>query len=137
MEASYSNHTSTAVWSRWKSIVRAIEKVHDVTEQLYQLVLKSVPTEERDEQVKKITTLLDQREQDLQNVHPPFSETDSQLFQQIVDWNETITNKFSETKKEIQLDILELKKKKSSNQQYLNPYEGVSSSDGMFYDKRK
>ncbi|WP_226670807.1 hypothetical protein [Metabacillus litoralis] len=117
--------------------MRAIEKVHDVTEQLYQLVLKSVPTEERDEQVKKITTLLDQREQDLQNVHPPFSETDSQLFQQIVDWNETITNKFSETKKEIQLDILELKKKKSSNQQYLNPYEGVSSSDGMFYDKRK
>ncbi|MBM7606230.1 flagellar protein FliT [Metabacillus crassostreae] len=117
--------------------MRAIEKVHDVTEQLFQLVSKSVPKEERDEQVKKITTLLDMREQDLKNVQPPFSQIDSQLFQQIVDWNRIITNKLSETKKEIQLDMLELKKKKSSNQQYVNPFEDVSSSDGMFYDKRK
>ena len=115
----------------------ALEKVYGVTEQLFQLMSQSIGKEERDDVIEKITSMLETRDQFLTDVHPPFTAKDKQLFDKIVVWNEVINKKFAEIKQLIQLDMTQLKKKKSSNQQYINPYQGVSTSDGMFYDKRK
>ncbi|MGM0876468.1 MAG: flagellar protein FliT [Bacillota bacterium] len=115
----------------------ALEKVYGVTEQLFQLVSQPIAKEARDESIQKITSLLDHRDQLLTDVHPPFAANEKQLFQQIVTWNEGITKRFSEIKQQIQQDMMQLKKTKTSNQQYVNPYQDVSTTDGMYYDKRK
>lgn len=115
----------------------AISQVYGVTEQLFQLVSQPVTKDNRDACIQQITSLLEKREQLLTEVHPPFAANEKQLFQQIADWNEVITSKFVEIKQHIQQDMIQLKKTKSSNQQYVNPYQHVSATDGMFYDKRK
>ena len=117
--------------------MNALEKVYGITEQLFQLVSQPLEKEARDECIREITLLLENREQFLQNIQPPFTIKDQQLFNKIVIWNEVINRKFAEIKHQIQQDMMQLKKTKSSNQQYVNPYQGISTSDGMFYDKRK
>ncbi|XQY91509.1 hypothetical protein ACNRWW_18765 [Metabacillus sp. HB246100] len=114
-----------------------MEKIHAITNQLFQFVSSSVTKEEREVFLEKVQGYLDTREQYVKSVHPPFSEKDTHLFEQVVYWDQFIMDKFFETKKLIQLDIMELKTKKKSNQKYLNPYQNLSTSDGMFYDKRK
>lgn len=137
MEAGYPNRSPTTVWSRWTSVVSQVQKVHTITEQLLQLVAKPVVKDQRDELIDQITSLLEKREQLLPGVQAPFSEEDKLFSQQIIDWNQVITAKFTDIKQQIQLDMIQLKKSKSSNQQYINPYQSVSTSDGRFYDKRK
>jgi flagellar protein FliT len=117
--------------------VNALNKVYEVTEQLFQLISQPVVKEERDECIEKISSLLEKRDQLLSDVHPPFAINEKQLVEQIVNWNEVITKKFVEIKQQIQQDIIQLKKNKTFNQQYVNPYQSISTSDGMFYDKRK
>ncbi|MDQ0231466.1 hypothetical protein [Metabacillus malikii] len=115
----------------------ALEKVYSITEQLFQLVSKSVNKDSRDEVIEEITSLLDTRDELIKAVQPPFTANDKQLYNQITTWNDIIDDKMTEIKANIQQDMMQLKKSKSSNQQYINPYQNVNSSDGMFYDKRK
>jgi flagellar protein FliT len=117
--------------------VSAFDQVYALTEQLFELVSKPFEKEERDACIQQITSLLDKREQLITDVRPPFATNEREQFQQIVLWNESITKRFAEIKQHIQKDMMQLKKTKSSNQQYVNPYQNLSTSDGMFYDKRK
>ena len=137
MEAGYSNHPSATASTRWTSVVSAVEKVHALTEQLFQLVSQSFGKDQRDDRIEKINSLIEQRELILPDIHPPFSIKEKELFQQVVQWNEVIVKKMAEIKQLIQQDMIQLKKTKTSNQQYVNPYQNISTSDGMFYDKRK
>ena len=115
----------------------AFEQVYQLSEQLYQLVLKPLAKDARDERIEQITSLLEKREQLLPKVQPPFTSEEKELFQQIRTWNDVITAKFTELKVQIQQDMIQTKKSKKTSQQYVNPYQNVSTSDGMFYDKRK
>ncbi|MFD2214817.1 hypothetical protein [Metabacillus endolithicus] len=115
----------------------SLEKVYGITEQLFQLVTRPLITEERDDLVSQINQLISTREQFISGVQPPFGPKDMQMYEQLMIWNETINEKFAFIKSQIQQDMTQLKKSKATNQQYVNPYQNVSSSDGMFYDKRK
>lgn len=115
----------------------AFEQVYQLTEQLFQLVSQPLAKDARDERIEKITSLLDKREQLLPEVQPPFTSSEKELFQKIRSWNDVITAKFAELKAQIQQDMIQTKKSKKTTQQYVNPYQNVSTSDGMFYDKRK
>lgn len=115
----------------------AFEQVYKLTEQLSRLVSMPLAKEDRDERIESIMSFLDKREQLLQGVQKPFSHQEKELFQQIIVWDQLITTKFSELKSQIQQDMVQAKKSKNSTQQYMNPYQNVSTSDGMFYDKRK
>jgi flagellar protein FliT len=137
VETGHSNDSTTAASSRWASVVTAMEKVYDVTEELFQLVSQPIGKEHRDECILNITLLLEKRAQLLTEVQPPLAATETQRFQQMITWNEVIVKRFIEIKQQIQQDMIQLKKSKASNQQYINPYQNVASQDGMFYDKRK
>jgi len=117
--------------------VSAFEQVYQLSEQLYHLVSKPLAKDARDERIEQITSLLEKREQVLSQVQPPFTSSEKELFQQILTWNDVITAKFTELKAQIQQDMIQAKKSKTTTQQYVNPYQNVSTSDGMFYDKRK
>lgn len=115
----------------------AFEQVYQLTEQLFHLVSQPLTKDARDERIEKITSLLEKREQLLPQVQPPFTPEEKELFQQIRTWNDVITAKFTKLKTQIQQDMIQTKKSKKTSQQYVNPYQNVSTSDGMFYDKRK
>lgn len=115
----------------------AFNQFYQLTEQLYHLVSQPLATDARDERIEKITSLLEKREQLLPEIKPPFTSSEGELFQHIQTWDDVITAKFTGLKTQIQQDMIQAKKSKKTTQQYVNPYQNVSTSDGMFYDKRK
>lgn len=136
MEASDSSESKAAIWSRRTSIVNAVQEVYDLTKKLFQLVENKDAIEERDHLIEKITSLLDEREQILHDVKPPFTDEERLKAAQIMKWNERVNSEFIKIKAEVQNDMAKLKQKKATTAKYTNPYQNVNI-DGMFYDKRK
>ena len=91
---------------------------------------------DRDVQIEKIQDLLDQREELLKSIQPPFSQQEQELGKQLVELNQQVEQLLQKQKLEIQQDLKQLHTQKKSNQKYTNPYESLAI-DGIFYDKRK
>lgn len=115
----------------------SIQDVYQITEQLVQLVENPIPKDNRDDFIEKITLLLSEREYVMAGVEKPVTGKEKELANKINSWNETIIENFKMIQKQIQQDMMQLKKTKTSNNQYTNPYQQLSVSDGMYYDKRK
>lgn len=95
-----------------------------------------VQQEKRDELIESINRFLDERDQLIPNVKPPYTEEQHKLGAEIVQMNVFIDTKLDLLKKEIQQDIANQKKRKTSTTKYVNPYQ-AAPADGMFFDKRK
>lgn len=117
--------------------MNSVQEIYRITEQIIKLVEKPVQQENRDSVIEMITSLLEEREKSLEHMEKPRTETEKKLAEQILLWNAIILEKFNRLKFEVQQDLIQLKKTKATNKQYVNPYQDVSLSDGMFYDKRK
>lgn len=117
--------------------MNSVQEVYRITEQIIKLVEKPVQQENRDSVIEMITSLLEEREKSLKHMEKPRTETEKKRAEQILLWNAIILEKFNRLKFEVQQDLIQLKKTKATNKQYVNPYQDVSLSDGMFYDKRK
>ena len=137
MEGSHSSKSSDAIWRRWKSIVSSLANIYMLTHDLYQLIIQSVNKDNREEMIEQINELLNKREVALQNYNPAPSINDEEVMKEISLWNVTINSRLEEIKLQIQKDLVQLRKAKSSNLQYTNPYQNVATKDGMFYDKKK
>ncbi|MFT4414400.1 flagellar protein FliT [Fredinandcohnia humi] len=107
-----------------------------VTKELHSLLAEETPKEQRDQLVEKISELLDYRDKLISQVKPPYTEEEQKLGTAIVQLNVDIDEKLNSLKREIQLDITQLKKSKQSTTKYTNPYQS-GPTDGMFFDKRK
>lgn len=106
-----------------------------LTKQLYDLVNGTVAEEDREEHIRQIDLLLNQREEILPKIRPPFSAEEKELGQQIVGYNKLIDTKLKSVRARIQVDFQQMKKKEQSVQKYTNPYERLQT-DGVFYDKK-
>lgn len=138
METSYSNESSKTTWTRRAGLVSSVIEIHRITEKLLNIVEKPVDPDQREDVIKQITSLLEERQQFIdRRSEKSKNEKEKQLGEQIVKWNKTIIEKLNELKSQVQQDMVNLKKTKVSTKQYSNPYQDVSVSDGMFYDKRK
>ncbi|MBU7594575.1 flagellar protein FliT [Metabacillus halosaccharovorans] len=115
----------------------SVQEIYRITEQIIKLVENPVSQENRDRVIELITSLLEEREKSLKDIEKPRTENEKKLAEQILLWNEIILGKFNHLKFQVQQDMILLKKTKATNKQYVNPYQDVSLSDGMFYDKRK
>ncbi len=114
----------------------AVKALYLVTKKLYDLLQKPFTSEERDSVIPTIEELLESRQNIIEKVSPPYTDGEKQLGAEVVKLNKVIDEKLAQLKQEIQLDLNQLKKTKTSTNKYTNPYESVSS-DGMFFDKRK
>jgi len=120
----------------WSGIVSVVSDVYSLTKQLYELVQTLPSSEERDSYIERVEGLLEQRQQLLPQIQPPFSEEEQQLGQEIIQMNEVIDGQLKQRKEEVSVDIRKLKQKQQKTNKYANPYENLSF-DGTFYDKRK
>lgn len=129
--------SSTKIWCGWECLMNQVQELHDVTSALYELVQQSPTFEERDEVLEKLHDLLDRREELLDQVEGPYSDEEKRLGKEIVHMNETIESETQRLMKQLKMDMARMKKQKSSNQKYTNPYQNVNNYDGMFLDKKK
>ncbi|WP_174728840.1 flagellar protein FliT [Mesobacillus harenae] len=111
----------------------AVREFHQLTTELIDLLQMKT---DRDEKILQVEALLEQREQAMVRIVPPYSDDEKALGKSLIDLNRQLTGLLSREKLLIQKDMKDLSNKKESNLKYTNPYENVSV-DGMFYDKRK
>ncbi|USK69958.1 flagellar protein FliT [Peribacillus asahii] len=113
--------------------MKALQDFYELTQQL--IVLLKHEKSERAVQIEKIQQLLDQREELLNSIQPPFSEQEQELGKQLVALNKQVEHLLQIEKLDIMKDMKQLQVQKKSNQKYTNPYESLAI-DGIFYDKR-
>lgn len=114
--------------------MEAIQALHEVTQQLIELLQQNHL--DRDVRIERIQSLLDQREELLKSIQPPFTEQEREQGKKLVELDQQVKQLLQKQKQEIQQDIKQLHMKKESNQKYANPYESMPV-DGLFYDKQK
>ena len=90
----------------------------------------------RDEKINKIQSLLNQREELLKFIQPPFSPQEKELGKQLIKLDQQVKGLMGKQKVDIMQDLKSARVKKQSNQKYMNPYESMGV-DGIFFDKQK
>ena len=113
--------------------MEAIQALHEATQQLIELLQQNHL--DRDVRIERIQSLLDQREELLKSIQPPFTQQEKELGKQLVELDQSVNQLLQKQKREIQQDLKRLHMKKESNQKYTNPYESMPV-DGLFYDKQ-
>ncbi|MFD1779982.1 flagellar protein FliT [Fredinandcohnia salidurans] len=114
----------------------ALDSLFKATEELLAIVSQPIQKEMREEVIERINSLLVSRDTLITEIKPPFTEDESKIGAEIVRMNKIIDAKLAELKVEIQMDLAQLKKSKTSSIKYTNPYQS-GPSDGMFFDKKK
>ncbi|MED1904773.1 hypothetical protein [Cytobacillus firmus] len=110
-----------------------VQNLHQQTSELYSL-LKS-KQEDRDDLIKRINALLEERQQTIRLFQPPFTKEEKRLAEEILIYDKKINARLSDVMGEIKRDIVALKVKKQKHLKYENPYN-LSPQDGMFLDKK-
>lgn len=91
---------------------------------------------DRDKKLEIIEEKLNEREEFMKAIKPPFSDEDQVLGKQSVLLDEKLTALLEKEKNGIQQDLANTKKKKKVQSGYINPYASLQT-DGYFYDKKK
>ena len=113
-----------------------VQQIYELTVSLYSFLNENNHKEDnRDQLIEEVEKRLAERKLLLDQMKPPFSETDQKLGADIAVYDEKIQILFKETLNGIQRDINLIKQKKIQNKRYENPY-GTSYEDGIFFDKR-
>ena len=114
--------------------MEAIGAFQNVTMEL----IKTLQQEEhdRDERITKIQSLLNQREELLKLIQPPFSPQEKELGKQLLKLDQQVKGLMGKQKIDIMQDMQSARMKKQSNQKYTNPYESIGV-DGVFFDKNR
>lgn len=116
-----------------------IQKLTQVSAKLYQH-LSDVPSgEARDEYIKVINDLLDERGNVIAQLRKEQFEIDSQqkAHLTLVELDKGIRERLEKVMLTIKTDMKDLQNAKKNEQQYMNPYENLRNLDGMYYDKKK
>ncbi|KAA0548796.1 hypothetical protein FZW96_06970 [Bacillus sp. BGMRC 2118] len=114
-----------------------VKQVYEVTSKLHQLLQQEeTDSEKRDDVIEQIEQLLEDRQSLLDEMKGPYSDEEMQLGKQMIEYNTYIDRQLAKLRLMVQADMNKLKKQKSTNEKYVNPYKNVNF-DGMFFDKKK
>lgn len=114
-----------------------VDQLHDITSELYELSQQPPKATEREEFVEKLTDLLEQRDKLIEGLEGPYTNEERHKGQEVIRMNKAVNERVAIHMKQLKTEIAHMKKRKTSNQKYTNPYQSVSSYDGMFLDKKK
>src|SRR3954454_20634881 len=103
--------------------MKAIQALQEATDQLIELLQQEEL--DRDVRIEKIQSLLDQREELLRIIQPPFTQEEKELGRKLVELDQQVQKLLQKQKRDIQRDLKQLHMKKESNQKYTSPYESM------------
>ncbi|MGN1399877.1 MAG: hypothetical protein ACI4XL_00055 [Bacillus sp. (in: firmicutes)] len=112
----------------------AIKACHEVTEQLHDVAMTAIK-DPSGELLEQIQLLLEEREQLLNEIVPPFSPEEQVLGRKIIILNKAIDANLPEIRKQIGRKIQELKHAGQSLPKY-SGYGVTPGADAYFYDKK-
>ncbi|HLR65666.1 flagellar protein [Virgibacillus alimentarius] len=114
-----------------------LEEVYTITKQLEHVLDQPITSKNRENVIKQINELIDQRGEHLHHLSSPFTGNEKIVGKKLVLLNKKIQKQmlciFQDLKQEMKL----VKKKKKSNQTYVNLYNKIESIDGMFMDSKQ
>jgi flagellar protein FliT len=114
----------------------AVEQLHDMTSRIYQKVKQPSQGKDREQLITEITSFLDEREELLRKVKPPYSEEELKLGKELVQMDQDIQASLQSLMTNLKSTMRQLQNQKKNNTKYRNPYQNVGTSDGMFFDKK-
>lgn len=114
-----------------------VQKVYDITASIYQLLYEQDKEMEREQLIEKVNELIDQRQKEVDQLAPPYSDAEMKLGQKTIQFDEAINKKMSALFKNIQQDIKEVQQRKVQNKSYINPYGKLKTTDGMYLDSKQ
>ncbi|UOQ85177.1 flagellar protein FliT [Gracilibacillus salinarum] len=114
-----------------------IQQIYDITQQLDQILSSSITAQNRQAVLDEAETVLDEREKLIQQLAGPYTEEEKRLANSFFSIDERVQQKMKLLLDDLKKEMKISKKKKSSNQKYLNPYKNVATYDGTFLDKKK
>ncbi|UOQ45735.1 flagellar protein FliT [Halobacillus salinarum] len=91
----------------------------------------------RSEIIERVNDILDERSILMKELAQVQSAEERDMKEQVLAKEPELTARLDVLFRELKTEMRNVKKTKSSNQRYTNPYRSVSSYDGMFLDHRK
>lgn len=114
-----------------------LERLYDTTMNMLSILNKLESNElERESVIEKVDQLIQQREEQIQAIKPPYSEEEIEIGQKIVRLNEEIKVKMDRIYDDVKGDMKRVKQKKELNRSYINPYGQIKTTDGMYLDSK-
>ncbi|GEM04879.1 flagellar protein FliT [Halolactibacillus miurensis] len=80
---------------------------------------------------------LDERQLLIDQLSSPYLDKEKQQLLRILNHDKEMQEVLNHVFQSIKNDMRQAKKQKTSNQQYLNPYQNVATVDGTYWDKKK
>ncbi|UOQ48293.1 flagellar protein FliT [Gracilibacillus caseinilyticus] len=114
-----------------------VKELYRITQDIDQLLNQSIVQSNRADVLTNVQSLLDEREVLMKKLHTPVSNEDKELGQSLLLLDKQIQKRMNELFNKVKLDMKLVKKQKTSNQKYLNPYKNIANFDGTFLDKKK
>lgn len=114
--------------------MNAVERCLALTKEILK-TLNEVSEQNRDEKIELVENLLEQREELLKEIKPPFTEIEDGFGKEIIKLNQAIDTKMKLIQGNIKRDMNGIKNKKNVSKKYTSPYESLQN-DGVFYDKK-
>lgn len=114
-----------------------LDNLHNLTVELYELLQGEITSDNREKIIKEINVLIEQREELMQNITPPFSKTENKLGKKVIIMNKEIESKLEHVFSQLKTEMKQVQKQKKSNRTYINPYGPIQTIDGMYVDSKK
>ncbi|MCA0984668.1 flagellar protein FliT [Halobacillus yeomjeoni] len=115
--------------SLWKEFLTLTEKLDETVHQ-------TVTEKNRSTILDDVDLLLDQRSDLIQRLPQP-ADSEMVLLDEVKKRDLKINQRLEFLLSGLKQDMRNMKKQKTSKQRYTNPYQSVSSFDGMYLDQKK
>lgn len=109
-----------------------------VSAQIYRHLTNIPETDNRDEYIEKINSMLDERGQLIEQMNNDGFKIDQNNKSHImlIELDKGIKERLTKVMKSIQDDLKTLQIAKKNEKQYTDPYSGIQVMDGRYYDKK-
>ncbi|MCA1021264.1 flagellar protein FliT [Halobacillus litoralis] len=107
------------------------------TKELEEMFHQSSSSMTRSQRMERIEDLLEQRQALLSKLPQPSTDEEKAIVQEVKKRDLVINQKMEFLLMDLKNQMRNNKKQKSSKQRYINPYQSVSTYDGMYLDHKK
>lgn len=114
-----------------------VQKVYEITESIHQLLFNQDKELEREQLIEQVNELIDQRQKEVDQLAPPYTEDEMKLGQKTIQIDKVINEKLTVLFKNIQEDMKEVQQRKVQTKSYINPYGKLKTTDGMYLDSKQ
>ncbi|WP_102028695.1 flagellar protein FliT [Salirhabdus sp. Marseille-P4669] len=114
----------------------AVIQLHEKTANLHEQLKQDSTEKDREELISEITIFVNERDELLKAIKPPFTEKEMNLGKEILVMDQQIQEVLQRLLSGLKGSMKDIQNKKRNNRKYVNPYQNVSTVDGMFFDKK-